>query len=204
MEAGFNHAYCSTLVSPSPRIETDRLLLRPLDHPDAHAMHRVYSDPCVMRYIPGGARDVPGSAARLQELIDHQQKHGFSKWAVVTSDGGEVIGDCGFQYLEGGPAIELGFHIARTHWRHGYATEAAKAWLAWARAHRREPAVAIVNPDNSPSIRVLEKSGMRYTRTGTYFDRVWDIWTPADASRAADTARSPEPTRITPGESNDR
>jgi RimJ/RimL family protein N-acetyltransferase/predicted N-acetyltransferase YhbS len=176
-EKGFDRIYFAKPAPEPLRIETTRLLLRPMRIGDTQAMHRVFADPCVMRYVPGGSRDAAGTEARLRSLIDHQHTHGFSKWAVVTKDG-EVLGDCGLQYLEGGPEMELGFHVARAHWGHGYATEAASAWLTWARTHRLEHVVAIVDPENTRSRRVLEKIGMRYARAGTYFGRSWDVWIP--------------------------
>jgi Acetyltransferase (GNAT) domain len=108
-------------------IATERLLIRPLEPTDIEAMHAVFSDPEVMRYVPGGACDRERSRSRLQSLIEHQKDHGFSKWAVAEKDSGHLIGDCGLQYLDGGPDIELGFHLARAHWGHGYATEVARA-----------------------------------------------------------------------------
>ena len=75
-----------------------------------------------MHYIPGGARHRDGTLARLQILIDHQKAYGFSKWAVVERRSSGILGDCGLQYLDGGPEIELGFHIGRSYWGHGYAT----------------------------------------------------------------------------------
>jgi RimJ/RimL family protein N-acetyltransferase len=113
------------------------------------------------------------SLARLGSLIDHQQRHGFSKWAVIEKATGGLIGDCGLQYLDGGPDIELGFHLARGYWGQGYATEAARACLAWARAERAERVVAIVDPANQRSTRVLRRIGMSPAGTASYFGREW-------------------------------
>jgi [ribosomal protein S5]-alanine N-acetyltransferase len=154
-------------------IVTERLLIRPLAPTDAEAMHSVFSDPEVMRYIPGGACDRERSLARLRSLTDHQQRHGFSKWAVTEKTAGGLIGDCGLQYLDGGPDIELGFHLGRRYRGQGYATEAAGACLAWARAERAEHVVAIVDPGNQGSVRVLHKIGMTAEGTGSYFGREW-------------------------------
>jgi RimJ/RimL family protein N-acetyltransferase len=109
-------------------------------------------------------------------LIDHQVWHGFSKWAVGERATSDVVGDCGLQYLDGGPGIELGFHIARSRWGRGYATEAAGACLAWAMANRCERVVAIVDPANGASVRVLEKIGMRASGTAAHFGREWLLY----------------------------
>jgi ribosomal-protein-alanine N-acetyltransferase len=163
------------------RLETERLLIRPLTVEDLEALHTVFSDPQVMRHVPGGARDSDGTRARLQSLIDHQRENGFSKWAVVERESGAVIGDCGLQYLDGGPDIEIGFHIVRSRWGRGYATEAARACLIWARVERPERIVAIVDPANVASVRVLEKLGLQPEGTAAHFGREWHLYVDAIA-----------------------
>lgn len=164
------------MVGLSFPLETESLLIRPFDRGDVAPIHAVFSDHEVMRYVPGGARDREGSLARLQAFIDHQERYGFSKWAVIEKASRQLIGDCGLQYLDGGPDIELGFHLARAHWGHGYATEAARACLAWALAERSERVVAIVDPANGRSIRVLEKIAMRPAGVAEYFGREWLLY----------------------------
>ena len=158
------------------QLETARLLIRPLSPRDLEGVHAVFSDAEVMRYVPGGACDRDGSKARLQALIEHQRDHGFSKWAVIEMESRRLIGDCGLQYLDGGPEIELGFHIVRSRWGCGLASEAARACLQWALAERPESVVAIADPANEASIRVLEKIGMRLRGPGSYFGREWLVY----------------------------
>jgi [ribosomal protein S5]-alanine N-acetyltransferase len=77
------------------------------------------------------------------------------------------------QYLDGGPDIELGFHLGRGCWGQGYATEAAGACLAWARAEQAERVVTIVDAANQRSTRVLHKIGITPAVAGSYFGREW-------------------------------
>jgi hypothetical protein len=72
----------------------------------------------VMGPIPSQDYSREESRARLAEKFRHQALHGFSKWAVTEAASGTVIGECGVHYLEGGPDIELGYKLARTHWGH--------------------------------------------------------------------------------------
>jgi RimJ/RimL family protein N-acetyltransferase len=83
-------------------LTTERLLIRPLVPADIDAMDAVFSDPEVMRYVPGGACDRERSLARLQSLIERQYRHGYSKWAVAEKASGHLIGGGGLQYLDGG------------------------------------------------------------------------------------------------------
>jgi RimJ/RimL family protein N-acetyltransferase len=159
-------------------ISSQRLLLRPFAEDDFPAIRPIFGDSDVMRYVPGGACDDRRSLERLRSLIAHQRDHRFSKWAVVKRTTGDVIGDCGLQYLDGGPEIELGFHLHRAQWGHGYATEAAGAALSWAQVHRTEDVVAIVDPGNDRSLRVLERIGMSPDGTRQYLGRSWTLYRP--------------------------
>jgi [ribosomal protein S5]-alanine N-acetyltransferase len=74
-----------------------------------------------------------------------------------------LIGDMG---LKEGPdasgTVDIGYSIVPQYWNHGYATEMAKALVAWA---FEQPGIQKVTADcdkeNIGSIRVLEKLGMR-------------------------------------------
>jgi len=89
---------------------------------------------------------------------------------------GRVLGECGVHYLEGGPDIELGYKLARGFWGQGLAAEAAQACLNWALAERPERVVAIVDPANIRSARILSKIGM--VRDGTFcrIGHTWDFY----------------------------
>lgn len=143
---------------------TARLRIRPVVASDRRAFDAIYQDEAAMRFIPGGVRDAAGVGQRVAELIDHHRCHGVSKWAVELHATGEVLGDCGLQFLTGTDVLELGFHFAPAHWGQGYASEAAAACLHWARAHRPEPIVAIVDPAHHAYQTVLGRIGMRPTR----------------------------------------
>lgn len=139
-------------------------------------MHAVYSDPEVTRFIPGGVRDRHGTRERVADLVAHHDRHGVSKWAVTLSDSDVLIGDCGLQFLPDRPELELGFHIARTYWGHGYASEAASACLGWALANRTERILAIVDPQHRASRRVLTKLGMQPIGRDHILDRTWLVY----------------------------
>ena len=155
------------------RIETERLVLRPLTIADLGPMHEVYADREAMRYIGQGdlwSETVDDSERRLQRLIGHQEAHGFSLWAVTDRESGTVMGDAGLILLEHrGPEIELGYRLAKPYWGKGFATEAATAWLDYGFDELElERIVAVTHPENVASQRVLEKVGMRFEGPSTY------------------------------------
>ena len=89
---------------------------------------------------------------------------GFGPWVAIAA--GEVVGSAGFV---GGPnergEVELGYGILEGHRNRGYATEAARALVAWALAQPNvEQVVARSEPFNDASNRVLEKLGLTRVR----------------------------------------
>ena len=122
--------------------------------------------------------DAERTRERVRDLIEHQERHGFSKWGVKERASGVLVGDCGMQLLEGGPDVELGYHFRPSVWGRGYATEAAGACLAEAFTKLGiDRVIAIVEPGNAASVRVLEKIGMRPAGERRALGRTWDLYT---------------------------
>ncbi len=145
-------------------IETERLLIRSFDaEADSAPMLGVYGDPEVMRFILGGAlADVEAVKALLDGYADAHRSFGFSSWGVVERASDSLIGDVGFAIFEPTGDIELGYTLARSHWGHGYATEAASACLAAGLAQlSAERIIAVVDEANESSLCVADRIGMR-------------------------------------------
>jgi [ribosomal protein S5]-alanine N-acetyltransferase len=144
-------------------LETARLSLRPFAAVDRGAIHAVYADPEVMRYVGHGAHRTPAETARaLRGYADSLATRGYGFVAVVERATGAVVGDAGLHPLAGrGPDVELGYTLARSAWGHGYATEVGGALVAHAFEALGMPRVmAQVEPANAASRRVVEKLGM--------------------------------------------
>jgi RimJ/RimL family protein N-acetyltransferase len=153
-------------------LETPRLDLRPFAAGDTAAMHRIYSDPVVMRYVATGPTANLGVSERLlRDYTVHQRAHGFSFWGVVERSSGALIGDAGLYRTPAGE-VELGYTLGAPWWGRGYATEAAEAWLDAAFGVLGiEAVIALAEPANVASLRVLEKVGMQRTGERTAFGR---------------------------------
>ena len=125
-----------------------------------------------MLYISGGkARSLEETKIGLARTIEGWESRGFGFWAVTAKGSDKVIGYCGFMFLEGTPEIELAYGLAKSHWGGGFATEAARACLRYGLEEMKlERIVAVVNPQNIASQRVLEKLGMRYTKDVHHYD----------------------------------
>ena len=86
--------------------------------------------------------------------------NGFGLWAVVRRSDGRFLGDCGpmLQPVEDMLIPEVGYHIVPGEQGRGYATEAARACVAWVFANTSFDVVcSLVSPENAPSRAVATK-----------------------------------------------
>ena len=150
-----------------PPEPTERLRYRALEAADAEALHAVWGDPEVMRYLPSGPSE---SVAQTRERVElHAARFaeaGHGLCAVVETDSARVVGVCGLFPVEWtGPDVEVAYHFARSAWNRGYATEAAGAWVTEAFDQLGlDRVVAFAFPANRASTRVMEKIGMTFQR----------------------------------------
>jgi RimJ/RimL family protein N-acetyltransferase len=151
------------LFAGVPTLETERLRLRPFRPSDFTDYSAMYADPEVLRYLVGSggrpwARD--RSWRHMAFLQGHWQLAGSGSWAVEHKASGAFVGVIGFSEPEGWPGLELAWTLARRWWGFGYATEGARAALAFAFTRwKRERVISLISPDNQRSIRVAERLG---------------------------------------------
>jgi ribosomal-protein-alanine N-acetyltransferase len=146
-------------------IETERLLIRPFEPEDRQALAELYADPEVMRYIPYGVLDDDGLERVLEKYARVEEEHGFTFWAIIERSTGAFIGDAGFGVYEATGEPEVGYSLVRSAWHQGFASEAAAACLGAAFEHLEAPRVlAVVDAENTASVRVVERLGMERQR----------------------------------------
>jgi len=143
-----------------PTLETERLRLRSFRRSDVDDYAALNADPEVMRYLGGETWDRGRSWRHLGFLLGHWLLGGSGMWAVEERETGTFLGMVGFADPEGWPGFELAWTLARRGWGHGYATEGARAALAYAfTAWHRSHVISLIHPDNHASIRVAERLG---------------------------------------------
>jgi len=148
------------LVAMSPTLiekildggETD--LEIPKDWPDAHDRHFL--------------------ELRLRQLRDRPELEPWLVYAVVLPER-RLIGHAGFHgppgtnALQAEDAVEVGYTVFPAFRGRGYATEAARALIEWARCEREvRRFLASVSPDNEPSLALMRKLG--FTEIGRHWD----------------------------------
>jgi len=149
-------------------LETPRLVLREFTHEDDAFVLRLLNEPSWLRFIGDrGVRTLPDARRYLDDGPRRSYaRNGFGLWCVVPKGGDAPVGMCGLIRRDTLPDVDVGFAFLPEAWGRGYARESAAAVLDHARdvlGLRR--VLAITDPENAASIRVLERVGM--LREGT-------------------------------------
>ena len=151
-------------------IRTERLLLRKACEGDLPAIHRILSDDRAMRYwssLPHA--DLEQTREWLSGMIAAPAETSFD--FIVELDG-EAIGKAGCYRLP-----EIGYILHPEHWGKGYAREALAALIPEIFARYDLPALtADVDPDNLPSIRLVEGLGFTFTHRAARTWLLGDVW----------------------------
>jgi RimJ/RimL family protein N-acetyltransferase len=144
-----------------PTLTTARLRLRAFRADDLDAYAAMVADAEVMRHIGAGGpvgRDV--AWRQLALFIGEWTLRGRGQWAVTLRSDGRLIGRAGFLEPEGWPGVELAWLLAHDAWGQGYASEAARAALAWGRdATGLTACISLIRPDNGRSIAMAQRLG---------------------------------------------
>jgi RimJ/RimL family protein N-acetyltransferase len=151
-------------VTPDWPIETERLVLRPYEEGDFDALHELYSDEDVVRWLYYGPATVDETRARLARKIAAGELTSSSgPQAAVLLHDGTYVGDISLWLTNvEHRTAEIGFSILPRHQGHGYAPEAARAFVDWAFVHGDVHRIeGRLEARNTASARVLEKVGMR-------------------------------------------
>lgn len=137
-------------------IVTPRLIIRPFLPKDWRDLYEYLSDEEVVKYEP---YEVFSEEQCKQEAMQRSKNTAFL--AVCLKDGGKVIGNLYFEKQDN-DTWELGYVFHAMYQNQGYATESAGAVVD--RAFREDGAhrvIALCNPENSASWRLLERLHMR-------------------------------------------
>lgn len=144
--------------------ETERLELVHLTLEDAPFILELVNDPAWLRFIGDrGVRTLAQAEAYLQDgPLASYATHGFGLYLVRRKSDGARLGMCGLLKRPSLPQPDIGFAYLPQFTGQGYGFEAATAVLNHARHQLNlSPILAIVKPDNVPSINLLEKLGMQ-------------------------------------------
>jgi ribosomal-protein-alanine N-acetyltransferase len=159
-------------------LRTARLNLREFVKTDFDAVYAYSSDSRVTRYLFFGPRDQDSTADYLEGLLASQRERPRTRFelAVEEISSGRVIGACDLSFIERS-VVDLGYMLGIEYWGKGYATEIALALIDAAFFDlRADRVISTVDVNNSASIRVLEKIGMRWEAVYRKHRRAKNRW----------------------------
>ena len=150
----------------APKLETERLLLRPHQVSDFPAYLDMWTDPDVLRFTIREPRSEQDAWMTLKRVMGNWPLLDYGLWALERKDTGEFIGDAGFMdarrpYTEDKRGVpEIAYALAPAHSRQGFMTEALAAIHHWLDEHMPgQQTFALIYDENTASIRVAEKLG---------------------------------------------
>ena len=154
-------------MESSKVLETDRLILRHLSDDDAEFMLELLNDPSFIRNIGDRKiRSLDGAKVYIQNgPVASYAKNGFGLYLVQLKETGESIGMSGLIRRDQLDDVDIGYAFLPKFWSKGYASESAQAIKQYAQdVIGLIRMVAITDPTNTGSIRVLEKLGMKFEK----------------------------------------
>ena len=147
-------------------LETEQLILRPLQANDAHTLATIWTDPDVTHFM-GGPRDYAKLIVSFEKDAKENPPPRFDLFPVIEKATGNIIGHCGLldKEIEGVTEIELVYVLAKSAWGKGYATEIATALRDYAfDTLKLNRIVSLIEPENIASQHVAQKVGMTHEK----------------------------------------
>lgn len=155
-------------MSKEPIIETERLILRPLNVDDAPAVLEWASDERVSKFMSYTGYDDINIAKQWLESLENEESEW--NWGFELKETGKLIGsgsigsDSVFEGYWG-----IGYNIRYDCWRKGYTTEAMRAIIDFVNKELGVNKICACHAvDNPASGRVMEKCGLKFHHYGEY------------------------------------
>lgn len=162
------------------QLETERLILRPIEKTDAEAVFSYRSDAWINRYQGW----IPASISDVHYFINYKVSPEINlpgtwvQFVLIKKDTNELIGDIGVHFLASDTfQVEMGCTLNKLYHGKGYATEALKQMIRhlFEQLNKRR-ITASIDPRNESSIKLYEKLGFRkeaHFRESIYLNGEW-------------------------------
>jgi [ribosomal protein S5]-alanine N-acetyltransferase len=142
-------------------LKSKRLFIRKLKLEDLNDLHRLQSNPNVMKYIIHRAKTKNETEEELKKIIrfDKENRNDFVVLAVCKNESDEMIGTCAIIKNEKNE-YEIGYRLVEEEWGNGYGSELTKLIATYCSTIRKiNFIVASVEAKNTNSVSILEKNG---------------------------------------------
>lgn len=153
-------------MNRAPVLETARLSLSGPCALDRQALFDLVAPEAVRRFLGNRPTSPAEEYHRLQRNAGSWMLHGYGTFVCREKPGGEIVGICGVFHSWRGwgqgmdDVPEIGWIFAERCWGQGYATEAARAALAWFDAvHGPRRMTCLIEHDHAASLSIARKLG---------------------------------------------
>jgi RimJ/RimL family protein N-acetyltransferase len=156
------------MPTPDSLPESERLFLRRFVAADAADLFRFESNPELVRYIRPPVQRLEETINKVQEAIRYYDRYpGLGMFPACAKDDGRFVGCFVIRYFdeERKDEVEVGYGLLKEEWGKGLATEMFQKLTEYGFSVLKLPKLmAVVDPLNEPSRKVLEKAGFRCTK----------------------------------------
>lgn len=164
-------------------LTTDRLVVRDWSIEDASDALAIYGAQDVARWLTP-AMDQVGDAAAMRSVLAAWQEAQPNlltprgRWAVQRVADGKVVGGLGIKLLPPfDDDLEISWQVRPDEWGNGYATEAARALIAWAFTQDTEELFAVSRQRNVRAVATAKRLGMQWVgETDKYYGLNLDVY----------------------------
>lgn len=151
--------------SGTPKIETDRLILRRMELTDAQSVfdHWLSDERVSDNKISAAHKTVEQSIERVTKIVGDYSSKEFCYWAIDLKSSGELIGEIDlYDFDTLTENCEVGYSLGYKWWNQGYGTEALRAVVDFAFRHMNVHKISAAhNMDNPASGKIMSKVGMK-------------------------------------------
>lgn len=161
------YTFLSTPEEMIPKVETERLIIRPFELKDINDAYEMNLDEKVSRYTADGGIVSKEEIHRriTEDVMGDYQRYGYGRMAIEWKENHKCIGFTGLKYLADLQEVDLGYRLMSNFWGKGIATEAGKISLQFGFDYLKiERIIALVLPENKASIKVLKKLNFSFEK----------------------------------------
>lgn len=141
--------------------QSERLCIRMLKWDDYHDLHKLQSNPNVMKYITNQPKSFEETEKELIKILQcyEEIQNDFLVFAVCHHKSKEFIGTCAI-IKNDEKNYEIGYRLQEEHWGNGYGSELTKGLISYCFEDRKiDTIIATVESNNLHSVKILEKNG---------------------------------------------
>lgn len=146
----------------SPKMETDRLILRRYNESDLNAFYEILHDDRLHKYIRFPDLTREQELEYIRNCMKDVETDRCEKWSIVLKENNEIIGNISVNtVVKKHNYCNVGYVIRYDYWGKGYASEALKTVSDYLLDSGYYLVECTCNELNKQSSRVMEKAGFK-------------------------------------------